>query len=630
MRKNRANEILSYMQATGGAGISQDKLAQQFGVSRRQIRNYISQINEEAGTELISISDGICVLNRVTSETKEPRDFSSDERTVIIISSLLFSDGTKDSYDLAEELFVSDATLESDLKKVRRKLKPFNLQLVNEGGFLSIAGREKDKRTLASDMITNTHYKGFMIENTNQFMSEDYKIDLIKDNLVKIFNDCSFIYNDYSLNNIILHLIITIDRLKNHNYIEESQPVLATSDAEKMAAARIVSFLEENFDIEVMPAEQTIISNLLTGNLVTMDYRMINRDNISSYIDEETVSLVDYILEKIEDYYLLDHFDDLFFARFSLHVDNLLKRLKVNHSIHNPMLMEIKLTYPLIFDIAVYAASLIEEKTGFKPNQDEISLIAMHIGSFMESNDFNRNKVSAIYVYADYHQFFQHNVSKLQKQFEQELNILYTVSQNDCLNVKMQPDLIISEVPLENAIIVSPFITEEQTERIREKIRIKSELNENEHFITSLKSLFTEDLFFNDIYGKDEFEVLRHLTDTLSARGLFDETFAESVINREQISPTCFVKRVAIPHAIGQNVKKSFISVVTYDHKQPWGNDAITLLILFGISYVDRKNFRFVFNHIVELLGKEANINAFSKARSYQEIMETLNTIVNV
>ena len=98
---------------------------------------------------------------------------------------------------------------------------------------------------------------------------------------------------------------------------------------------------------------------------------------------------------------------------------------------------------------------------------------------------------------------------------------------------------------------------------------------------------------------------------------------------RRRISSTCFVKRVAIPHALGQNVKKSFISIVTYDRRQPWGNDAVTLLILFGISYIDRKNFRFVFNHIVELLNTEANINAFSRCRSYEEIMDTLNTIVN-
>ncbi len=628
MKKNRANEILSYMQTSGSTGVSLNDLAGQFGVSRRQIRNYISQINEKAGKEVLAVTEGTCILNPAYAEIKESRDFSSDERISIIVSSLLFADGPKDLYDLAEELFVSDATIESDLKKIRRKLKPFHLELNNEAGNLTITGSEKDKRSLASYMITNTHYKGFRIENTNQFMDEDYQIELVKENLIRIFNESSFIYNDYSLNNIILHLIIIIDRLRNHYYIEETQIGLAVNETEEKATDQIVAFLEDTFDIEVAPAERSVISNLLTGNLVTMDYRMINRDNVSSYVSPQTVKLVDYILERITDYYLLDPFDDVFFARFCLHVDNLLKRLKVNHSIHNPMLMEIKLTYPLIFDIAAYAAALIEEQTGFKPNQDEISLIALHIGSFMESSDSNRNKVSAIYVYSDYHQFYQHNVSELQKKFEKELNILYTISHYDYEQEQMNPDLIISEVPLSNAVLVSPFITYEQTERIHDRIRQLAKKNESDHFIRSLKDLFTEDLFFTDIYGADEFEVLRRLTDKLADKNLFDDTYAESVLNRERISSTCFVKRVAIPHALGHNVNRSFISVVTYDRKQVWGNDAVTLLVLFGISYVDRKNFRFVFNHIVELLSKEANINAFSKCRSYEEIMDTLNQIM--
>ena len=77
------------------------------------------------------------------------------------------------------------------------------------------------------------------------------------------------------------------------------------------------------------------------------------------------------------------------------------------------------------------------------------------------------------------------------------------------------------------------------------------------------------------------------------------EAFAQSVETRERLSSTCFIKRVAIPHAIGETVSKSFISMITYQRPQKWGNEEVDLVILFGISYAERKNFRLIFLQIV-------------------------------
>ena len=263
------------------------------------------------------------------SEESSVRVIDSNERTVFIISRLL-ADDQADIFNLADELYVSDATIQADLKKVRRKIEPFDLTLVNSNSLLSLKGSEKNKRSLTSYMISNTRYRGFMFDDGNQFFDNDYQIESLKHNLVTIFNECSFYYNDYSLNNIILHLIITIDRLRNHYSIEETQISLHISSIEIEAADKISNYLESCYDIEINATERNNIASFLAVNLAALDYRLINRQNVSSYIDPSTIELVDYILQKISDYYLLDSFDDVFFARFSLHIDNLLKRQKIN------------------------------------------------------------------------------------------------------------------------------------------------------------------------------------------------------------------------------------------------------------------------------------------------------------
>ena len=292
------------------------------------------------------------------------------------------------------------------------------------------------------------------------------------------------------------------------------------------------------------------------------------------------------------------------------------------------MQMDIRISYPLIYDIAIYAATLIEEKTSYHINQDEISLIALHIGSFIESNGSNRNKVSAIYIYADYHQFYQQNITALRNRFEKEMNLLYTVSMNDYADISVKPDLLISEVFTDGAILVSPFITSKQLDQIASGIERVSKQKESEHFIASFKEMFTEDLFFLDIHGEDEFDVISRLTDRLKKMGYVDDSFAESVISRERLSSTAFLQNVAIPHAISQNVSRSFISFVCYDSRQNWGNGNVSLVVLFGISYADRKNFRSVFSQIVKLFESQNNILSLSRCRTYEEIIRRISGLL--
>ena len=105
------------------------------------------------------------------------------------------------------------------------------------------------------------------------------------------------------------------------------------------------------------------------------------------------------------------------------------------------------------------------------------------------------------------------------------------------------------------------------------------------------------------------------------------EVFAQSVETRERLSSTCFVKRVAIPHAIGATVSKSFISMITYQRPQKWGNEEVDLVILFGISYAERKNFRLIFNQIVTYFNDQANITKLSRCRSYKEVIDLTASI---
>lgn len=633
MRKNRSKEILDAFTKRPENPLSVKELSDKTGISERQVKNYIRQLNSQTDPRqiLVTKAPGLYMLcdhyQELLPAFQQP-EYLPKERVSIILSRLLLSKDSVNIYDLADELYVSRPTIEADLKRIKKIISPFDVGLSISNDCLVISGSEKSLRRVTSYMITNTEYQGFLVGNKNLFLKDDYQIDFIKNNIIAIFQKCNFIFNDYSVNNVLLHLVIAIDRLKNHREIEETPLGIQAAQPEIQAASMIADFLEENYNIKYSQMERTNLAVFLSCNLATMDYRMVNSNRMRDYLDEESFELARHILDRITDHYYLDPFDDIFFTRFVLHIHSLLKRLRSNVSTHNPMCQDIQQNYPFIYDIAVFAAEIIQQETGHAINRDEISLIALHIGSFIEGSQLNKNKLSAVYVYADYHGFYQNNVFTLQQKYGDQMNLQYCISIMDYHETPLTADIVISEVALENAVSVSPFLTTEQIKEIGSLIEARLQARESDHFNLSFRQMFTEDIFFQNVSGEDKYGILKNIGDKLKEHGYVDDAFIESVLNRERLSSTCFAPGLAIPHAISPNVKKSFISFTRYDQGQTWDDRSVSLIIFIGISYPDRKTFRSVFNQLIKLFESPTSINEVARCTSYEETVETVKRLI--
>lgn len=635
MRRNKSRDILDYFIKHSSRTLSVKRIADKFGISERQVKNYIKQLNEQTNPNDIIIQSAVneyclCTDYKSYMSVFEHTEYLPKDRISYILSKLLLTSESLDVFNLADELYVSRPTIERDLVSVRKNIIPFNLSLLMKNDKISLSGTEKDKRKLTSHLITSDYYSNFMSSDKTNCLNSSYEIDFIKQNLIQIFNECHFIFNDYSLNNIALHLIITIDRLKQNHKINDILPSNITTNIEKLAAVQIASFLNANYDVTFTDSELKNLTLFLSCNLSTVDYNFVSADNISRYTSTKSDYLTRLILLKIKEYYALEDFDEIFITRFTLHINNLLKRLDTNFSVHNPISKEIMSTYPLIYDIAVFVADIIHSETGYFINQDEISLIALHIGSFIENSHTNKNKLSAIYVYSNYHEFYQFNIEKIQKSFSEQFNIKYSISADNYASSNIDADIIISEIPItnKNVIVVSPFITENEMSIIRSNTESLIHNQKFEQFNSDLKYLFDKDLFFTNISGLNEYKVIDEILNKIEPLNYFMPSFREEVIKREQLSSTCFHNGIAIPHAISQQANKSFISFTCYEKGQLWNDEPVKLVILIGIAYHERKIFRSVFNQLVNLFSNEANVIAISKCKTYDEIIGTISEII--
>ena len=163
-----------------------------------------------------------------------------------------------------------------------------------------------------------------------------------------------------------------------------------------------------------------------------------------NYIEEEYIHITKRIIHKVINTYHLFEFDDEFFVKFTLHIKNLFLRIKNNYTAKNPLTQKIKTDFPLIYDIAVYIAQILNKDYSVLIDEDEIAFIAFHIGSYLENSNKNQNKISCIFIYTDYYSMHQKAVETIIKNFENELNMKAAIPLDQYDSALMHADLIIS------------------------------------------------------------------------------------------------------------------------------------------------------------------------------------------
>lgn len=133
--------------------ISSHELSDFMNISSRQVRKYITKINDEIGSPIITSSyKGYHLDIDAYYQYKKLMNESSIEnpktRRVYIIQKLIRYKEGYDIFDLSEELYVSIPTIESDLKGIRHLLSTFDISIKRDHNIIYLDSTEKNKRLL--------------------------------------------------------------------------------------------------------------------------------------------------------------------------------------------------------------------------------------------------------------------------------------------------------------------------------------------------------------------------------------------------------------------------------------------------------------------------------------------------
>ncbi len=617
--RERQDRILTYLARTG-TWVTASELADVLGVTPRSIRSYVTAVKArpegsavvEAGPSGYRINTDAYGAFRAAAgaeQSETPRD-----RLYGIVRKLVDSPDGLDVFSLAESLYVSESTIESDLSRVRQLLAEAGLSLSRNGSSVILAGTELARRRLLSRMFRDETERGLIeLEAIQREFSSD-RLSEFKTALIDMLTERGFALNDHGLDNVLLHIAIAVDRVSKDRLVAE--PSSHADPQPDGIQTALTSLIGTHFDTTLEHADTAYLAYLLSTRAV-----MIAADPTDSdYLNQADLDIVRSIVHNAGEEYLVDLSDEDFITRLTLHVQNLLRRASEHSYSRNPMARSIKTSYPMIYELAVYIASRLQQHGDVEINDDEIAYIAMHVGAHLQQQSRSEELVRCVVVCPNYYDMHLLLRDRIMLEVGDALEIVSVVTRSDLAWGGLDADLVLSTieppVPDESILVVQPFFTEGDADRVRQAVRRIRRVRRRALIKNEMLQYFDEALFLRNAGAKDEAGMIRQLGDLMVARGVIDESYVDAAIERERMSSTAFTDSLAVPHAMAMTARTTSIAIAINESSMPWGENRVNVVAFIAFSAAERARFQTVFDQFVEVFSEREDVQRIVKKSS--------------
>ncbi|WP_241986651.1 BglG family transcription antiterminator [Cryobacterium fucosi] len=617
---DKQTRMLDYLSQTP-AWVTAGELADLLGVTPRTVRSYITTL-KAAAHPLEVVESGAAgyrldleayaahrAARRTYSEPETPRN-----RLYALVRRLTEAEAGLDVYDLSEELFVSDSTVDADLAKVRQLLPDTGLTLSRHGSVVTLKGSETDRRRLLSRMFREESSRGLLELEAIQKEFASESLGAFKTDLIAMLDSQGYFVNEYGTNDVLLHVAIAIDRVTRR-----TAPVFASAPSgppDDMTLA-LSALVTRHFQVELGSGDLDYLALLLKTRVITPGQDQPAAVLIESFVRTEDLESVRRIVGQAGEEFLVDLVEENFIVRLTLHVRNLINRAQDRSYSHNPLTRSIKTSYPMIYELAVYIASSLQRQENIVINDDEIAYIAMHVGAHLQQQSRREDLVSCALVCPNYYDMHVLLRERIERVLGDELEVVSVITRSDVEWVGIDADLVLTTidpaVPSEGVIVIQPFLTEGDIERVRKAASRIRRMRRRAHLKDDLLQFFDESLFSHNFYAADESAMIRALGERMLMQGTIGQDYIDGAIERELMSSTAFTDNLAVPHSMSMTANRTSIAVVVNDSPMDWGENRVNVVALVAFSKEGRRSFQAVFDQFVEVFSDRAAVQRLVK-----------------
>ncbi|MFT7711055.1 BglG family transcription antiterminator [Clavibacter tessellarius] len=641
MLSDNQERLLDYL-STADRWVEAGELADRLGVTTRSVRSYVAAVRERSDVAIASSPDGYRIDAGSYARHRGGRG-SGDaqgtprDRLHALVRRLGDAPAGLDVFALADELHVSESTIEADLRKVRALVEDAGLALRRTGSQVVLAGSERDFRRLLSRMFRDESAQGFLpLESVQREFASD-SLRAFKTDLIRELTERGFFVNEYGVDNVLLHVAIAVDRLARAPRREDADASAGAAEAAAVdhdhaadagspsadptaLAIRdvLARLLAAHFDVPVPAGDVAYLALLVRTRVVTPGNEQSLATVMRDHVVESDLDVVRAIVRRVKQEYLVDLEDEDFTVRFSLHLGNLVARAADRSFSRNPLARSIKTSYPMTYEIAVFIASEVQRRRGIAINDDEIAYIALHVGSHRERVARRDDRVACALVCPNYYDLHQIMRSRIEQALGADISVDAVITRTDADADALGVDLVIdatgSRPPGDAVVVVQPLPTPDDIEAIRRavaRVRRHARRSAMKH---DLLRFLDESLFFRDLHAPDEEAMIRLLGGRMVEQGIIEPEYIEGAIERERLSSTAFTDTLAVPHSLAMTAHRTAIAIVVNDEAMQWGGNRVHVVALVAFSASGRSSFQHVFDQFVEVFSDHRDVQAIMRA----------------
>lgn len=628
MLTKRQIEILLNLFSNLDAPVSLQVFTDQFHLSLRSIQTDIAEIKEtikEHGLYIENNKNCICmsITNQETAnifmnsiiQDYNLNQFFEDQSSRIsyIISRLLDSNDYLKSADLADEMYISRSQISNDIKLAKNMLSSYHLTLISKPYYgIKIIGKENDIRNYI--IQEKLKIKNLVCDEITHSFSSHEHIDDINNIVIKILNHLHYIISDIALQNLILHIVTAVNRIKSGHLIHMDSLNISPVYAHVIEISKnILEKCADIYNFEFNDDEIFFLALNLYGK------REFDKQE---FITDEINNLVFLGLYKIKEIFGLDFTSNLNLRiSLGLHILPLLTRINTNMQLRNIMTFNIKQKYTLAYDLAsTFTNTIIPSDK--KILDDEIAYVALHFVNYIDENSPQKKKRMLIISSLRRSEtiLLQNNILRNFPSIKEvkiiSKNSLSTTNVNN-YNVicTTENDIFINNNKIQK---ISYFLNDTDIKKIEL-------LLDGFNGPKDILDCFSEDLFYyGDAPSKNA--VIKWLYEMAYKQGLADEKLYHSIMNHENVTSTYFGNYLAIPHPEIFLSETSFISVAILPKPILWDDEYVDIVFLVSIQKNNPNAFK-LWSYLSFLISNNTTLEEIKKEPTFQNLSKVISKI---
>lgn len=638
---HKVAQVIDYLYQHMGQYLSSTLIGENLEMSDRTARKYLHQSSELVAQygATIEIKKGYGYQLEITETTKfnslldrlrkDEHNLSdayamthTEDRERYLLSKVFLENKSLTVQEYAKELLVSRSTIMQLIQSIREQLSKYELTLsnnTNEG--VQVHGAEIEKRRfILKYFFGSDTMNHFMKLNRIDEKEDGFTVETLSIIVLEECRNSSIQLSDYVMQNLVIHLALAIIRINAGNVLETS-PVSGGVDLSKeMAIAeKMIRRIEAAVDIK-FPEDESVYIGL----------HLKSRSNQVTSIDEPwDDSTNDLQLQVMETLLEIQQSGDLTFKLdakllmgLNAHFEPLLTRLKMAIPLKNPLIKEIKVNYPEVFEITKAYFKQMPLLQAYQVDDHEWAYITLHLLAAVERS-YQSQQLKVIVICATGLGSAQMLRNRLENEFSKSIQIMDVISYYQLSDHLLEDvDLIISTLEISNTffnipvINVSVFLTDENiveiTQHIKEGTKGAGRAKKPQQSTSKLEQIFNQYfepkrfiLFEGERHRVDVLrEMIQRLSDS-QGEGFVDD-FMQHIELREYYGTLAFSETVAFPHpstplGVNSEVVVGLIpDGIEWDVEHP----DVKFVILMSPSKLSNKNLNMVTDYFVEFVQK--------------------------